>query len=147
MNTSKSLWGDLPLADAIRTPIAILREQATILTELTHGLLEGVVTNRLTDESSIVFSISLKKPKEFSAVLSIVAPALDGYVFRILQMDYDLELYPVEIENLASEIGDSFTSCNNEQELMQAIGNVLSSESVRRAIRMLLAQSKSTAPA
>lgn len=43
MSTTKNLWGELPLAEVIRTPAIILREQATLLTEMTTGVLEGEV--------------------------------------------------------------------------------------------------------
>ena len=150
MNTEKSLWGDLPLADVTRTPIIILREQATILTELTNGLLEGVVTNRVTEGTNrLISQVEDREPKEFSATLSIIAPALDGYVFRIMQVNYNLELYPVEVVALASHFflsRDSTVSCDNEQEFVEALGNILSSDSVRQAIGRLLAQSKSAIP-
>ena len=34
----KNLWGKLPIEDNIRTPYIILKEQASILTEATNGV-------------------------------------------------------------------------------------------------------------
>ena len=39
--SEKSLWGELPTQDLIRTPYRILREQATLLGEMTEISLLG----------------------------------------------------------------------------------------------------------
>lgn len=147
MNIEKSLWGDLPLSDTTRTPIVILREQATILTDLTNGLLEGLVTTRLSEGINKIFG---GDASEFNATLSIVAPALDGYVFRILEVNHNLVPYPVEVVDLASSFfrkSDSTSICEDEESYTAAVGKVLSSDAVRQAVRQLLSQSKSTQPA
>lgn len=151
MNTSKSLWGQLPLADVTRTPIIILRQQATILTELTNGLLEGVVTNRTTGEThGVEYTSRGEVEKEFNAILSISAPALDGYTFRILRVDYDLDLYPVTVSNLVSKsfyaINLDRTTCDDEKEFLTAVSTILTSDEVREVIGKLWAQSKSVTP-
>jgi hypothetical protein len=43
MDTRKNLWGDIPNADELRTPYTLLKEQASLLTELTRGLLIGEI--------------------------------------------------------------------------------------------------------
>lgn len=148
MNTEKSLWGNLPLADVTRTPIIILREQATILTELTNGLLEGIVTNRVMEGINKLGGYDAQEPKKFNATLSIIAPALDGYTFRLLQVNYNLDLYPVEVLKLESNyfLSEDVTVCDNEAEFLEALSGVLGSEPVRTAVGKLLAQSKSAMP-
>jgi len=42
VNKIKNLWGDLPVED-VRTPHVVLREQASVLTEVTEGKLVGKV--------------------------------------------------------------------------------------------------------
>ena len=139
MDTTKSLWGDLPLAEAIRTPLIILREQATLLTQMTNAVLEGAVTNQLVRTSSNVFD-PFGPSKDFLATLAIEAPALDGYVFQVLKVGYDLALYPVEVIDL---VNSQQYDCVDEGAFMEAMSTVLSSAAVRRAVGMLLAQSKS----
>lgn len=140
MNPENSLWGNLPLTETTRTPVIILREQATILTKLTNALLEGVVTVRNTAD---IFSFG-KQHKEFAVTLSITAPALDGYNIQILKVEYDLVLYPATVYDLLGEIQPDEIVCRDESELNAAIGKVLSSEKVQKAVGMLLAQSRST---
>jgi hypothetical protein len=43
MTSKKNLWGELPKPETIRTPYTILKEQASILSEITNGLLIGEV--------------------------------------------------------------------------------------------------------
>ena len=142
MNPEKSLWGNLPLDDMIRTPVIILREQATILTKLTNGLLEGVVTVRTASEQLF----GSKPLKEFSGTLGIVAAALDGYMLLVLKVEYDLAIYPVTTIDLLGGGAWEQKICHNEEELMTALGEILSSERVSKSISLLLAQSRSTAP-
>ena len=139
MDTSKSLWGQLPLEENVRTPLIILREQATLLTQITNAVLEGAVTSQKFAPSSDPFGFSPPN-KTFRTTLAIEAPALDGYVFQVLQVNYDLALYPVEVVDL---INKKTTECANEEDFNNAVGHILSSDAVRRAVGMLLAQSKS----
>lgn len=140
MNPEKSLWGNLPLTDTTRTPVIILREQATILTKLTNALLEGVVTVRTASDALFKTAQS----KEFDATLSITAPALDGYTVRVLKVEYDLTIYPVDVYDWLGDAEFDKIVCQNESELNDAIGKVLSSDKVQKAVGLLLAQSRST---
>ncbi len=42
--SGESLWGELPESASLRTPVSILKEQASELKKLTNGLLEGRVS-------------------------------------------------------------------------------------------------------
>ena len=139
MDTSKSLWGQLPLEENVRTPLIILREQATLLTQMTNAVLEGAVTSQKVASSFDPFGLA-PTSKTFRTTLAIEAPALDGYVFQVLQVNYDLALYPVEVVDLVNK---KDIACANEEDFNNAVGSILSSEAVRRAVGMLLAQSKS----
>ena len=139
MDTSKSLWGKLPLEEAIRTPLIILREQATLLTQMTNAILEGVVVNQQVRSASDEFD-PFGPRKTFRATLSIEAPALDGYVFQVLQVSYDLALYPVEVNDL---VNSKEYECIDQDSFEEAMRTILSSAAVLRAVGMLIAQSKS----
>lgn len=41
---AKNMWGNLNDIEKIKTPLGILREQASLLSESTKGILIGVVT-------------------------------------------------------------------------------------------------------
>jgi len=65
---TESFWPDLP-TEKVRTPHAILLEQASALAERTRGLLVGQV-RRSQDKNNFVSN------------LSIVAPSLNNYTMR-----------------------------------------------------------------
>src|ERR1022692_4548993 len=82
--STKSLWGQLPPTEGIRTPTQVLKEQATALTDMTKGALQGEV------------SVS-HRGGEFSLDLDIVVPALDNYRYLVVRANHKLDLYPVEV--------------------------------------------------
>jgi hypothetical protein len=130
MSTVKNLWGELPLGKVVRTPAIILREQAAQLTELTKGLLEGEVISQKSDSKQLPF---------FSRLL-IVAPALDGYKFVIMDTYHDLMLYPVSVDDRVTGIE---YECEDEDSFIRVVGSILSSDAVHTAIAALLSQSTS----
>lgn len=130
MNAPKNLWGELPLAEVIRTPVVILREQANQLTELTNGILQG-------DVQSVNIS-SNNKP--FFLRLNIIAPALEGYIMSILAVQHTIMLYPL---SLSDDINGVAYQCSNESEFTATVAEVLSSSAVHKVVAALLSQSRS----
>ncbi len=126
----KNLWGKLPDASSIKTPGAILLEQASLLEKMTAG----VLICRLTREQSTDY---------FLFNMSIIAPSLNNYSFAIVQVRHDIKLYPLAIKSTA--IDDRWRKCQSQEELEAELGNILSSELVQKVIAGLLAQIKSEA--
>ncbi|RZK18399.1 MAG: hypothetical protein EOO56_16175 [Hymenobacter sp.] len=126
MSTTQSLWGELPAVEAIRLPVVILREQAEKLNELTNGLLKGEVPTGKTHDG-------------LRHHLLIVAPSLDNYSFSVLQVTHGIIVYPVFVYDT---VGETNYRCDNEDEFIKVISEVLSSDSVHKIIKALLAQSK-----
>jgi hypothetical protein len=124
VNNKRNLWGNLSVSANIRTPFTILKEQASILTEMTNGLLVGEVKR---------FSIE----EGFAANLRVRVPTLGGYAYSILRVNYPPDLYPLNIMNLTNQ--SPAKSCGSEEEFEVTLGKVLSSESVQRVISALLA--------
>jgi hypothetical protein len=125
---TKNLWGQLPETAKIKTPYAILLEQAAMLRELTNGLLIGDVKR-----------VEPAAQPEFEIKLLIVAPALANYSYTVVTVIYPvITLYPVTL-NLSSE-SEKLIECHSEEEFMQALENVLSSEKTQKVIASLLAQ-------
>ena len=122
----KSLWGDIPPVEKIRTPYTILRDQAAVLGELTDHVLEAKV-RRVPD------------PKNFAVVMDIVAPAMDNYAFRLIVASYPVTLYPA---NLHSEGSTESYECENEEVFVEHLGTILSSDYVRKVVQGLLSQSE-----
>jgi hypothetical protein len=121
----ESLWGEIPKADDIKTPIAILREQAAILGDATNNVLVAEV-------------VPNKRGSTMLAHLYIAAPALDNYRFLVLTVEHELELYPLSVEDETS----LYDNCKDETQYKAAVRAILSSDRLRRVIASLLAQSK-----
>jgi hypothetical protein len=154
MPSKKNLWGELPNPETIRTPYTLLKEQASILTEITNSLLIGEVIHN-------------QKDKFFVIILRIKAPSLNNYTYSVLEAQYSIKLYPVFVKNLASDSfkklenleanklrlglmsaveypgwleNQGYRQCSSEEELEKTLGEILSSPEVRRVISALLAQ-------
>jgi hypothetical protein len=125
----KSLWGELPKNVEVRTPFLILKEQASILTQKTNGLLIGDVAR-----------ISSHDP-DFWVILRIKVPALNSYTYSVAEVKYPPQIYPLTIRDL-NEPG-SPVKCSSEEEFEAALSQILSSDPVKRVISTLLADIQS----
>ena len=128
--STKNLWGNLTAEESVRTPTNVLKEQAAALTEMTNGILRGRVW------------VS-SKGEAFNIGLSIVAPAITNYVFEVVDVEHDIDIYPLTV--IAAGERDEpkeFIKCQDEEEFMAALGRILGSERIRRVISSLIAQSK-----
>jgi hypothetical protein len=122
--SAENLWGEIPKQGNLRTPTAILREQASILGEATNNILVADV-------------VVSKKSNQFVQTFFVVAPALDNYRISILSVTHDMTLYPL---SLMSEAGNY--QCTNEASFKQALKYILSSPRVHQIVDSLLSQSQ-----
>jgi hypothetical protein len=122
----ESFWA-VPDVATLRTPLSILREQATALTEQTNGLLVGQVeTNQLSD-GNLQFK------------LEVVVPALNDYRVRILRYLQPITLYPGNLTGMG--IG-AFVEINNEEDFVISVRNALSSQTVKNILSSLISQAR-----
>jgi hypothetical protein len=124
---ANSLWGNLEGIEKIKTPKSILEEQGSFLTSSMDGILEGIV---LTEQWGA---------QNFSITLKIVAPALNNYSYQILRVYHPLKLYPLTI---SSDFLSSNVECKNENEYLETLEKILSSEGVKNVIQILMSQVK-----
>jgi len=132
--TTENFWGEIPKVDKARTPLSILKEQAAMLGQLSNRLLEGDVT------------LESNSPSKIDAFLSIVAPSLGGYSIDIIEITYDIEIYPLRLIKLLEgslEEGYEYIIVRNEEEFIGSLKAILSSDKVKRIISSLLIQIKS----
>lgn len=95
-----------------KAPVAILREQASIIGKRTKGLVEGEVKAVQFDisygykQSDITTSKTIEidyegsgivPPDLFSFAFYLRAPALQNYAFRAFIVRYNIDMYPVRI--------------------------------------------------
>jgi hypothetical protein len=140
MSGKKNLWGELPNSENVRTPYTLLKEQASLLTEITKGLLIGEV--KLSPEvdalSKFTTSIIGEQNQSFVAFLRIKVPSLNNYTYSVVKIQYPIKLYPVLVKSL---VVDNFQiECLSEEEFENAVGQILSSQEVKEVISALLAQ-------
>jgi hypothetical protein len=149
---------------SVRTPVAVLREQAGLLGRKTRNLVVGDVRGGPVEEgynSLWILPIGGSRREEnreesekkgFRYRLDLVAPALGDYRFTALTIAHGIELYPVSVRNhLVPEAihpSRNEVRADSEDELKEALREILSSAEMKRVIETLIAQSQalSTAP-
>ena len=137
--TKVDLWpSDIEVSELV-SPATILRGQATLLGMKTKNLVEGKV--ELAQDSG---------DKKFKYVFYLVAPALKNYIYRLLSVEYPVDLYPVTIrfESKKSKAEDSFDSesshfiAKDYDDFVTKLGKVLSDERTKRVISALISHSR-----
>ncbi|HVM51020.1 MAG TPA: hypothetical protein VMU04_23530 [Candidatus Acidoferrum sp.] len=122
--SDENLWGELPVSEVKRTPVQILKEQASLLTQMTRSVLVGFVGQ-------------MESAGDLRYALDIRAPALNNYTARIVLVIHPITLYPL---SLVVPSGGTQT-CQNEAAFVEALKARLQSESVRKLVAALLVQS------
>jgi|WetSurMetagenome_2_1015567.scaffolds.fasta_scaffold534762_1 hypothetical protein len=128
MSASPNLWGNYSDLKPIKTPIAIIKEQASVLREITNGILLGSVQVQKGPNNSI------------EADLRIIAPALGDYVVSVLGIKSGLNPYPVSLRSYQSSY--EWDKIPDEPKFIEALQEILSSEPITKVIASLISQSK-----
>jgi hypothetical protein len=118
----ESFWS-IPDTEHLRSPMGILREQATALTEQTKGTLVGIVES------------GRGQAGELHIQLELSVPALNDYRFRILQYTQPVEMYPGAIYYDSRGF-----SVPDEAAFISTVKDILSSSRVRNVLASLLSQ-------
>lgn len=127
MGLATNLWPADIANTAMRTPVAILREQASFLTQSTNGLVTGEV-------KTAVFHAH-----ELMHTLFVVAPGLDNYRFELLRVKHKQIFYPLEASSQTEQLPWQHT-LKSEGEFIDWLREVLNSDETKRLIHSLLAQ-------
>jgi hypothetical protein len=126
-NSRRNLWPeDIAVTDAV-APVTILKEQATLLGQRTQNLVEARVAH-----GPIPFGVEAP----FRYHFRLVAPVLD-YQFQLFTISHGLKFYPLSVE-----FDDLTYAVANEEEFMQYLASIFSSEKTKSIISSLIAQSK-----
>lgn len=155
-NPIPDLWPPIEQPQ-ITPPVAILREQAAALGRKTTNLLEGRVDTTLVENlyahlvpsAKAVFRgdrEAVTPTKRLRHRFSIVAPALDDYIYELFWIEHGVDPYPVTAPNLETvKNGPHELMLEKEGDLVEYIRKVLNSERTMRIVGSLLAQVKATA--
>lgn len=143
------LWPAEIGASNLRTPVSILREQASLLGVKTNNVVEGAVGELNTP-------VAWGGKHDFAYAFYIVAPLLKNYRYRLFAIAHTLEMYPLTMklnddikEEISEVVGQElnrgpFSSLiiDAEDDLIKVLGLVFKSSRTLRVIQSLIAQSK-----
>lgn len=142
MNKPENIWPEfLEDEDKIaRPPIALINEYAQ---ELPARTANYVVAK--------VLKLNSKTSQQFSYSMVLSSPALGGYSFRMFDIHYSVEMYPLALKideaimeelKLPSYNGSEFYRVVDEPSLKSVLGLIFASNKVRKIVRALIAQAK-----
>ena len=135
-----SLWPDDLPADTQKPPRVLMLEQALHLRKQTNSVLTADVIKR---------TVTHPDPVTFNYSFVLIAPALGNYTFSLINFDHPVELYPVKVivdEEMKASLPELFPKertvmARDEEEFLEIVSRIFSSERTRKIIRGLLSQS------
>ena len=112
-------------ASELVAPIAVLREQAQLLSQATDGLIQGAVDSETSG-------------KYVTVALTAYVPAMNNYSIVLLTVRHDVLLYPATVISPWADTPNR--RCNSKQELEEAVVAALSDDAIQKIVASLLAQ-------
>ena len=148
----RNLWPEDIAVTQVVAPVAILKEQASKLGEITKNLVEGSVKQNFSDLGGLLFPKPSRKSRathseddlyegDFRYDFDLVAPALNNYRYRLFSISHGVEFYPLIITNCVA-LNGSDHQITDEEEFLTALETIFSSEKTRGIISSLIAQSR-----
>jgi hypothetical protein len=119
MAAQTDFWGDIAPA-TVRTPVAILREQASLLGTKTANLIEAAVETETSKG-------------DFRHLFNLVVPALNNYTYRLFAIQHGINFYPVRVFHEELDL-------KTEDDFIDWLRSKLSSDDTKKIIGNLLAQ-------
>ena len=143
-NSIQNLWPTDLAPTVERTPLTILKEQAAQLGAMTKNLLEGAVKTEMYREDAL-------NQRRFVHNFNVVAPSLEGYSYKLLEVSHELDPYPVTVRltppptsnALADRVTGIPKELASEAEFVEYLRSVFASDKTRRIVGALLAQVQS----
>lgn len=139
---SDSLWpSDIAKVDEIRSPLAILKEQASQLGKATKNIIVAEVVPIRGFTHPIV-----------GYVFNIVAPALANYRYQLFRVDYNIiDMYPVSIyidldiykEMYSWKTKIEKETLSTEEDIQRTLKAIFGTKKTKKIINSLLAESGS----
>jgi len=120
---AQSLWA-IPEIEKVRSPKLILSEQAGELQSQTNGKLKGRVELQSNAD-------------RITLILSIVVPGLNNYKLDLISYQQPVEMYPGTIRASLQQFKKEI---QNEQDFVDTLAQILSSDKTKSIIAALLAQ-------
>ena len=148
MNTTTlDLWPAIDVTRVrARSPYTILREQASILSEKTLGIvqarvfqLEWEAAKRRSEGSGLV-----GYQDSFAYSFDLVAPAMNDYTYQLLVVSFTADFYPCTLIPHREIFPDSVGDINiaDENHLLENLREIFSAPKTQKVIEAIIAQSK-----
>ncbi len=128
------LWPEYLTVTEMKAPIAILREQASLLGKKTQNIVQAQ-TDRVDADSDV-----------FYYVFHIVAPGLGNYRYRLFAIRHNIDFYPV-VFDIGQDMKDEIypdrekISAGSEKEFLDILKKIFQSERTKQIIQALISQS------
>ena len=142
-NNNLDLWPEsFAVEIKINPPLAILREQASLLERKTGGLVKAAVqkSENAIVEAGIIAMTMLRKPT--NSVISysfwLLAPAFGNYRYQLFTVEQPIEMYPLRIVD--SPLEDM--EITSEDDLLAKLKLIFASDKAQRVIGAMIAQSQ-----
>jgi hypothetical protein len=132
------LWPDDIEHTSVKPPVAILKEQGTLLGRKTSNLVEGVV-----------HIVAHDSQEHFEYNFYLRGRALD-YHYRLLKISHPVDLYPLDIETDRDVLGElpagmkdeyDILIADSEDRFIEILRAIFATKKVRRVIEAIIAQS------
>ena len=121
--TIENLWPDFTTDEIVRSPKTVLREQASFLGKRTKNILTGNIRTE-------------SYRNQFSHSFQIVAPNLNNYTYTLFTIvEEDIFGFPCKFQS------ESSFSIKTEEELLERLKNIFSSDETKKVINSLMSQS------
>jgi len=144
----ENLWPEDIAVVETKAPVTILKEQASLLSRQTKGIVEGEVT-QVPDSAG---------ERPFGYGFHIKAPALGDYRYLLLKIAHDVTMYPILIRPDESTLNELQSRkalqefrveppaivARNEGEFIKVLSLVFASSRTKQVVRAILAQSGSS---
>lgn len=146
MRPHLDLWPSGIENQRVSSPVTILKEQAYLLGEKTKNLVQAEI-----------FDEEERQGMSFSFRFFLVAPVVGNYHYKLLSIQHDISLYPVEItveDSILSEIRRSFPVrsyddrgeyeyifAETEEKFIEVLRGIFNSTKARQVLTALLSQS------
>ena len=127
MAAQTDFWGEIVPACLERTPLAIMREQASLLGTKTKNLVEATVDTSVDPNGQFVHRFTL------------VVPSLSSYKYVLFCIQHGIAVYPISIPT------ELAVRLDTEQEFTDWLHRKLSSAETRKIVGNLLAQATDAA--
>lgn len=116
------LWPD-DIEVKAYSPAGILKEQALLLGRKKWGLRGEIIRQECGDL--------------FVYDFFIVAPSLDDFKYKVLEVVYGIEMYPLDINDL---LAHNTIKVDSEEQFVKKLKEIFNSEGIKRVLGLLASQ-------